>query len=161
MSNFDYAIPFILEHEGGYCDISGDPGGETKYGITKRNYPNLDIKNLTKTSAINIYRADYWKSYMDEMPFPVAAKLFDMTVNMGASQANKILQRALGCDDDGVIGEITLGRVKSITPSELVVGMVYFQKEFYSNLALKKPSMQKFLKGWLKRAGWIPLDIPS
>jgi lysozyme family protein len=44
---FDKAIEIILKHEGGYVNDPDDPGGETKFGITKRNYPTLNIKSLT------------------------------------------------------------------------------------------------------------------
>jgi lysozyme family protein len=43
---FDKSIPYILAHEGGYSNNLNDAGGETNFGITKRVYPHLDIKNL-------------------------------------------------------------------------------------------------------------------
>ena len=46
--NFNKIIEKVLEHEGGYVNDPTDLGGETKYGITKRFYPDVDIKNLTK-----------------------------------------------------------------------------------------------------------------
>ena len=61
MSAFDYALDFVLREEGGYTNNPNDPGGETNYGICKRNYPNLDIKGLTRAQAIAIYRRDYWR----------------------------------------------------------------------------------------------------
>ena len=40
MSHFDRAIAFILAEEGGYVHNQADPGGETKYGISKRAWLN-------------------------------------------------------------------------------------------------------------------------
>jgi len=57
--NFERCIAFVLRHEGGYVNDPRDPGGETKYGISKRAYPGLDIKNLTEEQAKEIYRQDY------------------------------------------------------------------------------------------------------
>ena len=39
---------------------SRDPGGETKFGISKRAHPDLDIANLTRDQAGAVYRRDYW-----------------------------------------------------------------------------------------------------
>ena len=50
-TQFDEIIDHVLEHEGGYVNDPKDLGGETKYGITKRFYPDVDIKNLTKEDA--------------------------------------------------------------------------------------------------------------
>ena len=44
MAEFSLAIPIVLENEGGYVDDPNDPGGETNFGISKRSYPNVDIK---------------------------------------------------------------------------------------------------------------------
>ena len=60
-SSFDLAIPIVLENEGGYVNDPADPGGETKYGISKRSYPALDIKNLTVEQATAIYLRDFWQ----------------------------------------------------------------------------------------------------
>ena len=60
MSNFDRAFRFLIGEEGGYSADPHDPGGETKFGISKRAYPQLDIKSLTLDQAKAIYRRDYW-----------------------------------------------------------------------------------------------------
>jgi lysozyme family protein len=53
--SFDAAISFVLSHEGGYSFDENDPGGETRWGISKRSHPNEDIKNLTVDRAKEIY----------------------------------------------------------------------------------------------------------
>lgn len=156
MSHFDKIIPSILEHEGGYSCIAADPGGETNYGICKRNYPDLDIRHLTEDEVIEIYRRDYWKAYMDEMPINVAAKHFDMAVNMGHSRAVKLLQEAVGCDADGLVGLVTMAAIKTREPAAIVNALVSLQRDFYTALATRKPSQKIFLKGWLNRANWTP-----
>ena len=47
-TTFDEIIEIVLEHEGGYVNDPDDAGGETKYGIAKRWYPDVDIKILPK-----------------------------------------------------------------------------------------------------------------
>ncbi len=75
-----------------------DPGGLTRYGISQRAYPHLDIKNLTKEDAIRIYRSDYWQAPgIDQVAdvYPeLAIRLFDLGVNCGQRTAVKFLQRA-------------------------------------------------------------------
>jgi len=66
---FNKAIKFILNAEGGYVNHPKAPGGETKYGISKKSYPNYDIKNLTEEEAITIYKRDFWDRFqLDSLP---------------------------------------------------------------------------------------------
>jgi lysozyme family protein len=155
MTRFEKAIPHILRHEGGYVNHPNDPGGETNFGITKRNYPKLDIKGLTKDQAIEIYLRDYWQSAYDQLEDEAAAiKLFDMAVNMGHKQAHKLFQRAIGVTDDGIIGPQT---IKTANATIGLVDLVCQQQAaFYTMLATRKPQLYVFLKGWHRRAAWKP-----
>ena len=79
---FDTAVTAVLSYEGGYVNDPNDPGGETNWGISKRAYPNLDIRNLTRDRAIQIYRRDYWDSLgCDQFPPAIVIALFDSAVN--------------------------------------------------------------------------------
>ena len=117
---FFEAIEIILKHEGGYVNDKDDPGGETKYGITKRFYPNIDIKYLTKKEAKQIYKDDYWdKNRVDELPEQLRYIFFDMCVNMGRGTAVKILQRSAVSSGqkiavDGGLGPMTLKAIQKI-----------------------------------------------
>ena len=103
--NFDEIIELTLEHEGGYVHDPTDLGGETNYGIAKRFYPDVDIKNLTKEQAKDIYKRDYWdKNKVDEMPNDLKHIFFDMCVNQGRGTAVKILQRTI----NGKGGKLTV-----------------------------------------------------
>ena len=76
---FDDAIGIVLKHEGGYVNDKNDPGGETRYGISKRAYPDLDIKNLTISQATEIYKKDYWvKGKCDKVPPKLRLIYFDI-----------------------------------------------------------------------------------
>lgn len=94
---FDTAVDIILDLEGGYVNNPADPGGETKYGISKRSFPHLDIAALTREDAKKIYYTHYWKaSGADKMPDPLALMHFDTAVNMGISRAALFLARSKG-----------------------------------------------------------------
>ena len=84
MTNFDTAFLLVIGVEGGYVNNPEDPGGETKYGISKRAYPDLDIRNLTLAAAKAIYLRDYWTAHhCDQMEWGKALLVFDCAVNGG------------------------------------------------------------------------------
>ena len=85
---FNECMMFVFKWEGGYVNHPKDPGGETKYGICKRWYPHLDIKNLTREDAMKIYYEDYWlKAGCDNMLYPANLIVFDTAVHMGVYRA--------------------------------------------------------------------------
>lgn len=91
--SFEAAFHFVVnpEVEGGYVNDPQDPGGETKYGISKRAYPNEDIKNLTLDRAKELYLRDYWdKAGCDALAWPCALMVFDSAVNQGVSFAKTL-----------------------------------------------------------------------
>jgi lysozyme family protein len=156
---FERLIGFVLEHEGGYVNDPTDPGGETKYGISKRSYPRLDIKNLTIEDAKGIYYQDWWlplkcPQIHDDK---VAQKYLDTCVNTGKGTGTKILQRALQMIGyritvDGAIGPKTLAAVNAADPQALLVAMRQQQKAHYEQLIQKNPKLEKFRRGWMARA---------
>jgi lysozyme family protein len=95
--SFDDAFAAVIGVEGVYSNDPNDPGGETKYGISKRAYPNTDIKNLTLDQAKAIYRSDYWNPLqLDAKPWPTALLLFDCAVNQGRTFAATLPADPLG-----------------------------------------------------------------
>ncbi len=157
-ADFETAMVQLFLDEGGYDNDPDDPGGETKYGIDKRTYPNVDIRALTKDGAKAIYFADWWTPYVGwGMPSPVQAKMFNVAVNVGRGQANKFLQRALGVAADGWVGAKTLAAIAAATKLDpdgdtLLTLLRMQQSNFYEGLAAHNPTLRKFLRGWLRRA---------
>ena len=92
---FDTAFLDTIGLEKGYVNDPNDPGGETKYGISKRSYPNIDIKNLTLAEAKVIYKRDFWnKLKLDKVNnIQIAGEIFDTAVNMSPAQQNIHLLR--------------------------------------------------------------------
>lgn len=87
MSFFDTAFGIVVGIEAGYVNDPQDPGGETKYGITKRQYPDLDIKGLTLEQAKSIYLRDYWNTHqLDTLENGKALLVFDCAINGGNHQ---------------------------------------------------------------------------
>ncbi len=144
--NWAACVAFTLGEEGGLCDDPGDPGGLTNFGISQRAYPDVDIRGLTREGAGAIYRRDYWAHVRgDELPPGVDLMVFDMAVNAGVARSAEILQRCLGVDADGVIGEAqTMPAVRSAVPRALVRALGAAQLAFYESL----PGWNEFGRGW-------------
>lgn len=145
--NFDRAFATIVGQEGGYVNDPKDPGGETKYGVSKRSYPNEDIKNLTLARAKELYERDFWNAVKgDELPWPLALYVFDAAVNQGPV-AITLLQKALGVKQDGVFGAAT--RKALATADQRHVCPL-----FMADRALRYTGTRNFDiygRGWLKR----------
>lgn len=106
--DFETAIERVLGHEAGYVNDPNDPGGETKWGISRRSYPHLNIKELTREGAKGIYHRDFWlRLRADKLSDGVAYQLLDFAVNSGIETAIRYLQRALGVADDGHWGPVS------------------------------------------------------
>src|SRR5712675_693390 len=94
-SKFEMAINFVLPQEGGYVNDALDPGGETNFGISKRKYPNVDIKNLDVVGAMGIYRRDYWdRNNLDKFRLPFCVAAFDSYVQHRPSVVLEMLDVA-------------------------------------------------------------------
>ena len=151
---FEEIIGVELEHEGGYVNDPKDPGGETKYGVSKRAYPNEDIKNLTEEGAKDIYRRDYWERYRcAELPESLRHIYFDMCVNMGAGRATKIMQETANAKGanlkiDGGMGPMTIGAMKNVELERVRA----YRVKYYATLIERKPDLAKFYFGWFKRS---------
>lgn len=148
---FESAVAFVLEAEGGYVNDPADAGGETHYGISKRAYPDLDIKALTEDQAKTIYYDDYWQPCRcDEMPAYIASVVFDTAVNMGQRTAIKFLQQSLDVTVDGIIGPVTLATTYRKSPNELLPDFLSYRAKRYHRIA-KENKQTRFIRGWLKR----------
>jgi lysozyme family protein len=148
MKNFERALIFVLKWEGGYVNDPLDPGGETKFGISKRSYPDIDIKNMTLEGAGEIYKKDYWnKCKCGELPYTIAAVLFDSAVNMGVQRAVRLLQKAVGVPVDGVIGPQTINAAGKADVVELVISVLALRIEYYAGLG----GWNRYGRGWTKR----------
>lgn len=118
--NFDQAFQTLIKIEGGLVNDPRDPGGLTKYGISKKAFPNLDIANITLEQAKEIYKKNYWdKCRCDDLPASFDIAVFDTAVNMGSDKAIRLLQKALGVYADGVIGNKTLSAAAKAGETEL------------------------------------------
>ena len=161
------AVASLIAWEGGLADDPADPGGLTKFGISQRSYPELDIRNLTEAEAEAIYRRDWWELHgLAELPDPIGAKLLNAGVNTGMAEAVRCLQRALSAQRtriaiDGVLGPQTRAAAGADPdPAALVAETGEELAHYYERLAEEHPALGRFLAGWRRRARASGLDRP-
>lgn len=125
----------LIGYEGGYINDPNDPGGETKWGISKRAYPNLIIKNLTREDAYNIYKRDFWDIIIaDNIPYSVAFQVFDFAVNSGITTAIRYLQRAIHVADDGYWGPVSIQALKEYSEPIIIMNLNGERLDFMTRL---------------------------
>lgn len=157
MANFHKAIIKTLVREGGarFTDDPIDRGGATKYGISQRAYPNLDIRNLTEQQARDIYKRDYWDRLRgDEIDSDlIAENIFDTCVNMGVRTGSRLAQYALDIDPpDGIIGNGSLKIINAATEETFIPLYTIAKIARYAQICNKDRSQKKYLLGWINRA---------
>lgn len=146
--NFDQVFDRLIGHEGGYVNDPNDPGGETNWGISKRSYSNLDIKNLTRDEAKAIYLVDYWqRSGADNYDGAIGYQVFDAAVNSGIENAVRFLQRAVNVADDGHIGPVTLAAINKMSVTDVLSRFNAERLEFMTKLS----NWEHHGKGWARR----------
>jgi len=154
---FEKAVEIILEYEGG---LTTDTGGLTKYGISQRAFPSLDIEKLTKEQAKEIYWRNYWRPIKcGELPYGLAFFLFDSGINMGKRRAIRLLQTAINkfkikIAVDGIIGAQTLTAVNTLAHTghtDSLLALFYLERlKFYTRLS-KRKQYSRYLLGWINR----------
>ena len=146
--SFESAVELILEYEGELSNNPHDPGGLTKYGISQRAYPDLDIIDLTVEDAKAIYKRDYWDTiYGDLLPEGISTLVFDSAVNQGPLRAIMLMQKALGVEADGIIGPRTLAAASRVNLRDFSVKFGAERAFHYGKL----PTFPVFGRGWMRR----------
>jgi len=146
--NFQDAFDRLIGHEGGYVNNPDDPGGETNWGISKRSYPNIDIKNLTRDGAKAIYLRDFWNRIKgDKLHDGVAYQLFDFAVNSGIETAVRYFQRAIGVADDGHWGPLSQAAADAMSETDSLMLINAERLDFMTRLS----NWPNASRGWSRR----------
>ena len=157
-AEFLIAVQGVLADEGGDSSNPADAGGVTRFGISARAHPGVDIATLTRDGAVKIYWDEWWLRFgFEQLPAAIAVKTFDLAVNMGGSNAIECLQRALRASgvpvtEDGAMGPATVTAAERADPAALMSAMRSEFAAHYRLVAAKQNRDQVFLKGWLNRA---------
>jgi len=153
---FERSVDVLLGIEKGYVNDPHDPGGETNWGISKRAFPGLDIKTLSRTDAVAVYYNEFWiPAKCDKLPWPLCLFVLDAAVNQGQDAAIKLLQKAAGVAQDGILGPNTLRAIERQPAYELAA-------LFLADRALRYTGTRNFDRygrGWLKRLFVCALEV--
>jgi len=173
--NITPIIDAIIVREGGYVNDPADRGGATNFGITEtvaraQGYSG-DMRNLPRDEAVAIYTRMYWLkpklNLIGDHAAKLAAKLLDISVNMGSASAIGFLKRALnalnrnGEDfatlapaplvDDALLAALSafLGKRGAEGEAVLLKAVNALQGAQYIAIAEHRPADKNFVYGWL------------
>jgi lysozyme family protein len=122
MTTLDRFLALIHEVEGDKLDLTrADPGNWTggrigkgilrgsKCGISAAAYPAIDIASLTDEQIAFLIEHDYLDHIcFNQLPAQIAIMTGDGAYNQGLGASIRILQAALGIEQDGVVGTETV-----------------------------------------------------
>jgi len=150
----------VIAWEGGFVNNPKDPGGATNHGVTLRALEAYrgrpctvaDVRALSLAEVARIYRGPYWDAVRgDELAAGVDLMVFDAAVNTGRARSVRLLQAAVGVEDDGDFGPATLRAVTGADPVALIRRLADLRDVFYR--ALK--TYPTFGRGWERRVAGV------
>ena len=128
-AGFDSAVQRVLSHEGGFAANDGNTGAPVNFGINQRANPDIDVKNLTREQAVEIYRERYWNAIDgDNLAPELQGTALDAAVNQGPANARRWLQESGG----------NVQRFNEL------------RREHYERL-LARPEYARFRRAWMRR----------
>ncbi|RZF83726.1 secretion activator protein [Pseudoalteromonas sp. CO325X] len=141
-----------LRDDGGINDKASDRGGLTKFGISQRAFPSVDIASLTLEQAVRLYHRHYWRPiHGEELPDGVNLMLFDAAVQHGVGSSAKLLQRKIGVSADGIIGPNTLKELYHFEVATILARLSIGRARKYARICVNDPSQNPNLEGWYNR----------
>lgn len=147
---FETAVEHILRFEGDdkITEDPRDPGGVTKFGISQRSYPSLNIRSLNRAGAIALYRRDFWdRIFVSKLPEEIRLVVFDAAVNQGPATAIKMLQACVDVPQDGLVGPKTIAACELVSPIDLICRICHLRLDRY----LKNSNFGIYGRGWVFR----------
>lgn len=170
MADFDKALKYVLENEGGYVDNPWDKGGPTNMGITlavvqrvlNPKADNNTVKNLTMDQVRQIYRTLYWLPLKgpDIKSDGLATALFDVHVNRGLSKCMRYIYSLFilqGMPTSQMVmptyvSQFVLEKLNGLDAMAALHDLHTLLSGDYISIVASNPSQSIFLKGWLNRA---------
>jgi lysozyme family protein len=177
-------LAFTLQEEGGYSDLSNDPGGATNLGVTQATLTDwreqhglpaatvADVKALTVAAVTPIYGTMFDNPICGEqLPDGVGLLVFDFAVNAGTGRSARVLQQALGFTGDnldGWVGAVTLAAAHAANQATLMHDLCAGRVAYYQTLS----TFGEFGSDWVGRsnrcltlalqmAGLAPPSVPA
>lgn len=142
------------------------PGAFVISGINSKKFP-IDFQTITAIPQANrgfairnFYEWNFWNKWLAQLQSnEVAKRVMDADVNEGPHSGVYGLQVAIevvsGLPEakDGVWGPITLEGANNCNPDMLAAAFRQARSDAYRELVKANPVLEKYLAGWLARAG--------
>ena len=149
---FNAMNQYVMPNEGGYVNNKNDRGGETNMGITKKFYPDEDIKNLTRERANAIYYRDYWKyNGINTLPDEIVGIVFDNAVIQGQGTAIQNVHKSLDIEPGTIIGPSTQKKLENTDYNVFINRFKNNAKSRVNKLIDSDASQSIFKNGWNNR----------
>lgn len=169
MADVTKLVPHILKWEGGFINDPDDLGGATNKGVCYKTYklyrqrkklsvPTIeDLKNITNREFTDILKSMYWDACRADKieSQSVANAIVDWAWHSGTITAVKEVQKVLGVESDGIVGNITLSAINSYSPLPLFGVIQQTRIAYIERICISRPTNIKFKNGWLNRINSI------
>lgn len=172
MANFDLYFPKIKKHEGGYANVAGDKGGETYFGITRKNFPTWSgwvaidalkakapIRRNTFLPTLEPYvKSFYLDSFWNRVKAstitsqPVAELYVDWLIHSGNIAISKVIE---------TLKEMGATTINGANAQVLHNKLIEKRTNFFKAIVARNPTQSKFLAGWLTRVNSFAKDVPQ
>lgn len=174
MANISILAPFILSFEGGYVNDPHDPGGATNRGVTIATWRQVgydkdgdgdidvaDLKLITADDAVNrVMKPHYWdRCQADRIKSQSIANLFVDWVWASGKNGITGVQKILGVEVDGIVGEKTLAALNASEPRALFDQILRARTLFIDQIIARRPTSARYRNGWLRRLNGIRFGI--
>lgn len=175
MADFAIAQKFTGHIEGGYVNDPNDSGGETVFGLTRRDWPHwngwpvidhlkaqfglakaIQIINTNvqlKDSAVALFKTNYWdvNSLTQINDQQLADQVYDADINMGVGTGARMLQQAAGVDVDLHIGPKTIAAINNADPQVIYNKFIAIRKARYEQIIASNPKNERYRASWFSR----------
>ena len=135
---FDAVVGSLLKREGGYNPSDGKSGAPVNFGINQRANPDIDVKNLTKERAVELYRERYWNKIGGDNLAPATALVALDTAALQGPEVAKALIAETGGDPNAMIAR---------------------RREQLRALAARDPGQAPYLSTWLRRMDGLQAEV--
>lgn len=154
MANRYICFMNTLLHEDGSLSgvvVKDSNGYLVRWGINQKSWPSVDVSSLSFQDAIRICYQKIWPHNLELIRSQtVENAVFDLEFNNGARNGVKMLQRALGLKEDGMIGVKTV-EAANADPDLTSKMLEQTISDHYRKIAQAQPSEAVYLDNWLAR----------
>lgn len=164
MTTWDIVFGLVVNIEAGFTKDPRDPGNftpagvlkGTKYGISARGFPDVDIENLTVDQAKALAKPRFWDAIRGDQIHPwLGLIMFDSSYNEGPEESVKHLQVSLGLAQNGRFdGQTLMATELRITKTSITRVMLEYTTQ--RNLSYTRDTkFSEFGHSWLYRTAEV------